>query len=110
MSKKIRWMYIILTAMVISVIIIVGSASYTVRHKKAIIKEQDEVTSMPQYGYTLKEYEGYLALFRGESETPYQRLDMPVNMLSEYDRKLMEEGISVETEAELRVLLEDFTG
>ena len=40
--------------------------------------------------------------------TPYELLDEPLNLLSEYDREQLEQGITASSEGELRRLLEDF--
>ena len=59
--------------------------------------------------YTLREYEGKLAVFRGDSKAPYQIYDVSVNTLPEYDRTLLKEGIPAETSAQLDRLIEDYT-
>ncbi|MBE6853891.1 MAG: hypothetical protein E7505_10565 [Ruminococcus sp.] len=60
--------------------------------------------------YKLKDHNGFLAMYRGKSDKPYIVLDYQTSFLNEYDRQLVSEGICVETEKEMRVLLEDFTG
>lgn len=59
--------------------------------------------------FVLKEYEGKLGLFRGDAATPYQTLDFDVNYLGEYDRELLKQGIGVDTQRELEILIEDYT-
>lgn len=59
--------------------------------------------------YTLREYEGKLAVFRGDSKAPYQIYDVSVSTLPEYDRTLLKEGIPAETPAQLDRLIEDYT-
>lgn len=59
--------------------------------------------------YTLREYEGKLAVFRGDSKAPYQIYDVSVSTLPEYDRTLLKEGIPAETSAQLDRLIEDYT-
>ena len=49
-----------------------------------------------------------IAAFRGEQQKPYQVLQMPVQLLPEEDQGAIEAGIHVQTEQELRRLLEDF--
>ena len=59
--------------------------------------------------YTLREYEGKLAVFRGDSRAPYQIYDVSVSTLPEYDRTLLKEGIPADTPAQLDRLIEDYT-
>lgn len=100
---------ILLTAMTISAVLILGSAAKTVERAKsdavtrrAAMSEQDPV------GFVLGECNGRLALYRENSAKPYKILDMEVYLLPEADREALREGIVVETEEELRKLLEDW--
>ena len=59
-------------------------------------------------GYVLRGYEGYVAIFDGESRTkPSIITGIELRNLTEADRMLMETGLPAETEAELALLLED---
>lgn len=60
-------------------------------------------------GYTLKEYNGKIGIFRGSAEKPYTYLDTDISYLNEYDRELLLNGIEVATEQELKTLIEDLT-
>lgn len=61
-------------------------------------------------GYTLKEYDGKIGVFRGNSSTPYTYLqDVELSYINEYDRELLSNGIEVSTEQELKTLIEDLT-
>ena len=69
---------------------------------------QTEVTTA-EGQYRIQITDGKLALYRTGSSVPYQKLDMPLSLLSEYDLEQLESGITVGTEAELRQLVEDLT-
>ncbi|MDR0919240.1 MAG: hypothetical protein LBM93_08335 [Oscillospiraceae bacterium] len=58
-------------------------------------------------GYVMKDYDGVVAIFRENSELPYQILDYPMYLLSDEDKMAVEEGITVETEQEMKRLIED---
>jgi len=60
--------------------------------------------------YTLKEYNGFLALFIDGNSTPEAVYSVPVASLPEADRKMLTDGISVTDISLLQSLLEDFTG
>lgn len=62
-------------------------------------------------GYTVKEHDGKIAVFQNGSNDPIKILDGPyVRDLPTFDRELLENGITVETETELNALLEDYDG
>lgn len=100
---------LLVTAMAISAVLILGSAARMVERAKsdAVAKEVSMAEREP-VGFVLRECEGRLALYRENSVKPYQILDVQVYLLPEADREALKTGIVVETEAELRRLLEDF--
>lgn len=104
---KYRVVSIILMSILIAVVIILCALAQVAQSRKAA-QQREIPTTLPQVDYVLGEYDGYLALFRGKQEQPYQILDMPVQLLSDYDRGQIAEGIHVQTEQELRQLVEDF--
>ena len=107
MTKTRIWL-MLLTALVISVVIVAGSMANAAVHPETEA-EQMTTTTQTQVNYVLRAWDGHLGLFRGDSEVPYQELDMPLTLLSDYDREIVELGIIVETEQELRALVEDIT-
>lgn len=110
MTKTRIWM-MLLTALVISVVIAAGSMAASVTNPEPAAEESAAATTTTQLNvsYVLRAWDGHIGLFRGDSETPYQELDMPLTLLSDYDREMVEAGITVETERELRTLVEDLT-
>lgn len=60
--------------------------------------------------FIIKDHDGFLALYRQSAESPYLILDYRTSYLNEYDRTLVIEGISVPTEKEMNILIEDLTG
>ncbi len=112
MSKKVS-ITILLSAMIISAIIIIASVSSSVEKRK--MRAQEEVTrtvteTTPiEIGYYLKEYQGDIAVFRGTSQTPFRFLGVNLNLLSDYDKVLLHDGIFVQTIKELNALIEDYT-
>jgi hypothetical protein len=60
--------------------------------------------------YTLKEHEGKLALFVDGSSVPSQIFDTPTELLPEYDREMLKDGIVVNNETDLQKLIEDYDG
>lgn len=60
--------------------------------------------------YTLREYEGQVAVFSEGSELPVKVFDTSVSALPQCDREQLKLGITVETPEELQKIIEDFTG
>ncbi|MDR0984404.1 MAG: hypothetical protein LBL93_05275 [Ruminococcus sp.] len=60
--------------------------------------------------YTLKEHQGKLALFVDGSNIPSQIFDTPIELLPEYDRGMLKDGITVSNETDLQKLIEDYDG
>lgn len=106
-------LYTVLTAMAISAVIVIVSLAYSVKsqraeaHRKNI--ENSVVETQEEIGFTLKEYNGELAVFRGSSETPYRLLGVSTSVMSDYDKNQLKDGIFVQSERELNTLIEDFT-
>ena len=104
-------MGILLVSMTISAVLLVVSAGNSMRQQKEIrVEKAAAMAEKKPVGFILKEYEGKAALFRENSETPYQILDLEVWLLPEADRKALENGISAEDEETLRKILEDWDG
>ncbi len=102
-----------LSAMAISVIIVIVTVSNSIEKQRIKAEQQfsmtTTVTTPLEIGYYLKEYNGTLAIFRGESDTPFKKLDVNINLLSDYDKVLLHDGIFVQTIKELNALIEDYT-
>ena len=60
--------------------------------------------------YTIGEWKGQVAVFEGKQRYPKQILDMPVSGLPSEMQRRLQEGVPAYSEAELSVLLEDYTG
>lgn len=60
--------------------------------------------------YTIGVWEGQVAVFERHQSYPKQVFDMPVSALPQELRQRVLEGVPAYTEAELSVLLEDYTG
>ncbi len=99
--------YLLLTAMAISAVLILVSAAKGIAHDRteAAMREASRAETV---GFVLGEYEGKLALYREHSAKPYQVLEMETYLLSEEDRTALQTGILVGTEEELWQLLEDW--
>ncbi len=106
-KKKIAWT--LLTALAISLVIVAGSMTSAIQQEHGMAQELTTEEPPTESGYLLRIESNQLALFRTGSSVPYQRLDVPLNLLSDYDLEQLQSGIAVGTEAEMRQLVEDLT-
>ena len=60
--------------------------------------------------YTLKEYNGFLALFLNENSEPQAIYSVCIESLPQTDINLLSQGITVSDLSSLQQLLEDYTG
>jgi hypothetical protein len=112
MTNKLVWLMPV-TALAVSTVVVMGSMTASVRHPSPAAQETTAVTTETSAStsikYVLRIWDGRLGMFRGDSETPYRELDMPLSLLSDYDRELLAQGIITDTEEEMRALVEDIT-
>ena len=100
------------TAAAISLIAILTIYTAKIPIEKNVRSNLNNITasySSQNSGFVLKEYDGKIAYFRGDSQTPEEVFDVYVNSLPEQDQKRMKDGIRVQTREELNRLIEDFT-
>ncbi|MCK9479393.1 MAG: hypothetical protein M0R40_07820 [Firmicutes bacterium] len=71
------------------------------------IKGKAEQTE-PAALYTVKEYNGKIAVFEFGSTTPQRILDIDVSTLRQYDRLRFLNGVTLNSPYELSLMLEDF--
>ncbi len=74
----------------------------------SVSTEQSTQTTGNSY-WLVKEYEKRVAIFL-EDGTLFDVLEVYVKTLPEADRRMLGEGIVIETEDELRSIIEDYTG
>lgn len=105
-----REIFMLLTAMTISAVIIMVSAGRGMQLQKSGTAAREASMAEKQHnGFVLGEFEGRLALYREHSDRPFQILDMEVYLLSEEDRqRIRDGGIMVESREELERMIEDW--
>ncbi|MBE6850337.1 MAG: hypothetical protein E7504_01140 [Ruminococcus sp.] len=110
MLTKRNQIFLLLTAMTISAVIIMLSAAKGVElQKSSAAAKNASMAAHEHVGFVLGEFGGKLALFRENSKKPYRILDMETYLLSEEDLELIRSGgIIVDSEEELERLIEDW--
>lgn len=82
---------------------------FSVRAMPEIEDTNTTVVTTPSVVYLLKTYNGRLAVFEQGSDLPYKEFDININTLSDYDKELLENGITADSKEKIRKLIEDYT-
>lgn len=105
MDRKI--FFTLAISLTISGFIVICTLGQSLRHKKIEAEAAKSVSRLEQAEITVREFNGKLGIFKGDGEKPYRIIDYNVNLLSDYDRRQLQEGIVMEDEEQLRIYLED---
>jgi|GEM_PF-564965 len=104
-----RTFYTLVTSALISGIIVIGTVTQEVRQEKTLAKVPPPVETVESVPFIVREYDGDLGVFKGDSELPYKILDCNFSMLPDCDKEMFIEGVVLENEDELKKLIEDYT-
>ncbi len=61
-----------------------------------------------QKRYTVKEYRGTIGVFEKGEKEPFRKIDINIDDLPNADKKMLKDGINVNTQEELNAVLEDY--
>lgn len=70
--------------------------------------ELSEPAVLPETGYLLKLHGNVLSVYEEGSREPAAEYDLPADWLPDYDRTLLEYGVRVSGQDELRARIEDY--
>ena len=101
--------FTLLTSATFSGVLVICTLAHNIRNEKIPARTTNEPVALESVGYILREYENNLAIFRGESESPYKIIRVNLNLLSDYDREMLCEGIEADSESEINRIIEDLT-
>ncbi len=109
-NRSLLFLCIILSSFVLALSIIL--LTVTLYQPDPAVQNTTQTVSESQkdYLYCIREYEGKIGVFVPGQDTPIQMIETNPELLPEYDRVMLEEGIYLYSEAELRQLTEDFDG
>ena len=77
--------------------------------KRLTASQQPQTSVICTSVFTLKEFEGKIAVFTSDSQQPIQILDRKLDELPEEDKALISEGITAVSESQLQSLIEDYS-
>lgn len=69
---------------------------------------EPEQSAAPMDTYRVTIYKEKITVFKNDEDEPYMTLDLPISLLPEEDRTLLEEGIELESVSAMRAFLEDY--
>ena len=104
-----RIFFTLMSSVTISGFIVICTRGQSLNHRKAEAKSERVPYELEQVDFIVREYEGKLGVFRGESMDPYRVIDFSVSLLSEYDREQLREGIVIESDEALDTFIEDIS-
>lgn len=102
--------FTVFTAVAVSGVLVICTLAQSVRNTKIQTKFAVNVPEVTQPECIVREYNGKIGVFRGNGEKPYKVIDYNVNLLSDYDREILSEGLVMESDEELRKFIEDISG
>ena len=121
MSKK-AIVTVLLAGMFLSLIILLLTIAYVIKHQQiSAERAADQLAPPPtavsqnvlptetQITYCLREFDGGLAVFRGDSPDPYKKIEVNLSLMTDEDKELLRKGITAQSEKELKKVIEDFT-
>lgn len=99
--------FTLVSSVTVSGFIVICTLGQTLRHQKIEARSANSAQELERVECVVREYDGKLGVFRGESPTPYRIIECNVSLLSEYDREQLIEGIVINSEEELNTFIED---
>ena len=70
---------------------------------------ENEKSQKQQEIYTIKEYDGKIAVYKNGENKPMEVYESYVSLLPEQDRQRLQNGIKVDNTADLQKIIEDYT-
>ena len=106
----------------LKLIILLLTIAYVIKHQQiSAERAADQLAPPPtavsqnvlptetQITYCLREFDGGLAVFRGDSPDPYKKIEVNLSLMTDEDKELLRKGITAQSEKELKKVIEDFT-
>ena len=70
---------------------------------------ENEEKSKQQVIYTIREYEGKIAVFKNSDKKPMTVYESYTSLLPQQDRQRLQNGITVDNTTDLQKIIEDYT-
>ncbi len=89
-------------------VIIAVIAAFHYNQTQLSQKSQESIPQSTQVSYFLREYDGKIGVFQGETTLPFEILDVYVSNLPSVDQMELRSGIEILTKEELSAKIEDY--
>lgn len=99
----------LMIALTISGYIVICTLGQSIHRQKVSNRISASAPELEPAMCVVREYNGRIGVFRGDSSAPYRVIDYDISLLAEFDREQLREGVVMETEAELRQFIEDIS-
>ena len=99
----------ILKISIFSLICVLCMGTLFVNLNNDVESYENEKGQKPQEIYTIKEYDGKIAVFRNNDSKPMEVYESYVSLLPEADRQKLQNGITVDNTRDLQEIIEDYT-
>lgn len=101
--------FTLMTSVTVSGFIVICTLGQSIYHQKVEAKISNKPQQLESVEFVVREYNGKLGVFRGDSSKPFRIIDFEVSLLSEYDRAQLDDGIVIESMDELDTFIEDIS-
>ena len=106
-SSAKRIYFTLLTAATISGFIVICTTGQSVHRHKVAQRISAAAQDTTHTRRTVKEFNGRIGVFMNGCTSPYRIIDYDISLLSDYDRTMLEAGITIDSDYELQRLIED---
>ena len=97
----------LMTAITVSGFIVICTMGQSIHRQRLAAKISDVPAELPAVVCTVREYNGRIGVFKGDSRLPYRVIDYDFSRLSDYDKEQRYEGITIESDYEMQQFIED---
>ena len=99
----------ILKISIFSLICVIFIGTLFVNLNNDVESYENEKSQKQQEIYTIKEYDGKIAVYKNDENKPMEVYESYVSLLPEADRQKLQNGITVDNTTELQKIIEDYT-
>lgn len=108
-KKIIIFIVSILGAIAVGASCVLLASFFTMRTAESVVQQPSaDISENRDYLYCMKEQNGKIVVFEKGNDQPIKTLETDPSVLPDHDRQLLKEGIYLNSDQELRKLLEDY--
>ena len=97
----------LMTALTVSGFIVICTLGQSLHRQKVASRISFSTPEIMPAEIVVREYNGRIGVFKGDSASPYRVIDYDVSLLFDLDREQLSEGVVMENDETLRRFIED---